>query len=341
MGVLSESKSLRARLILPISLTVGTLLVGTVGFWLLWRPYQATWLDAFFMTAITITTIGYGEVFKLGELGRLWAVLVAFVGIGSLFYSFTVVMEYAVVSRLQDPGGKRRMQQRINELKGHVIVAGLGRVGKQAALELSEARVPFVVLDPNEAVQVFAQSNGFLYVQGDASKDEVLERAGIHQASGLIVTTGNDASNLYIVLSARVLNPTLHIVSRAVDEDSIAKLLRAGANRAISPYAIGGKRLAHLILSPTVVDFFETVLKKGSESLNLEDIVVPEGSPMRHKSLGDLLEQCPEGISVLVVFRGSQALANPKLELQLEPLDRLLVLGTVEQLDHLEALVKV
>lgn len=334
------SVSLRNRLYLPAGIVLGTLVVGTVGFWLLWRDVGATWVDAFFMTATTITTIGYGEVHKLGTLGRLWAVLVAFVGISSLFYSFTVVMDYLVSRRLNDPRGRRRVQMVIDQLKGHVILAGLGRVGKQAALELHDAKVPFVILDPSELGRIFSEEHGFLYIAGDATKDEVLERAGIRRASGMIVTTSNDASNLYIVLSARVLNPSLHIVSRAADEDSAAKLVRAGANRAISPYAIGGKRLAHLILSPTVVDFFETVLKKGPESLNLEDIVVPDQSPVQGKSLGELLDACPEGVSVLVVFRGVGALANPKPDLILQAGDRLLALGTVEQLDHLETLVK-
>lgn len=332
--------SLRNRLYLPAGIVLGTLVVGTVGFWLLWRDVGATWVDAFFMTATTITTIGYGEVHELDTLGRLWAVLVAFVGISSLFYSFTVVMDYLVSRRLNDPRGRRRVQSVIDQLKGHVILAGLGRVGKQAALELHDARVPFIVLDPSELGRVFCEEHGFLYIAGDATKDEVLERAGIRRASGMIVTTSNDASNLYIVLSARVLNPNLHIVSRAADEDSASKLVRAGANRAISPYAIGGKRLAHLILSPTVVDFFETVLKKGPESLNLEDIVVPGESPVQGKSLGELLDACPEGVSVLVVFRGVGALANPKPDLILQAGDRLLALGTVEQLDHLETLVK-
>jgi len=329
------------RLVIPISITLGTLLLGTVGFWLLWHNLRASWMDAFFMTATTITTIGYGEVYKLNTLGRIWAVLVAFVGIGSLFYSFTVVMEYVVSRRLLDPRGRRRVQERIDKLKEHVIVAGLGRVGKQAALELYEAGTSFVVVDPSEAARTFSEEHGFLYIAGDATKDEILEKAGVGRASGLIVTTSNDASNLYIVLSARVLNPELHIVSRAADEDGAAKLERAGANRALSPYAIGGKRLAHLILSPTVVDFFETVLKRGPESLNLEDVVVPAGSPIENKSLGELLDACPEGVSVLVVFRSAQALANPKPDLVLQANDRLLALGTVDQLDHLETLVKI
>lgn len=333
--------SLRERLYLPLGIVLGTLLVGTVGFWLVWREWHASWIDAFFMTATTITTIGYGEVYKLNTAGRIWAVLVAFVGIGSLFYSFSVVMEYIVSSRIADPRGRRRMVRQIEGLRGHVIVAGLGRVGKQAALELKEAGVPFVVVDPKEGAKAYAEEMGLLHLEGDAAKDEVLEKAGVRWASGLIVTTSNDASNLYIVPSARVLNPQLRIVSRAVDEDSVAKLVRAGANQAISPYAIGGRRLAHLILSPTVVEFFETVLKRGPESLNLEDITVSPGSPAAGKGLGQLLDQCPPGISVLVVFREAQAIPNPEPELALREGDRLLALGTTPQLDHLEALVKV
>lgn len=179
-----------------------------------------------------------------------------------------------------------------------------------------------------------------LLFPGDATKDEVLERAGVRRASGLIVTTGDDATNLYVVLSARVLNPGLFIVSRAVDEDSIGKLLRAGANRAISPYAIGGRRLAHLILSPSVVDFFETVLRRGSESLNLEDVTVPPHSPLIGRTLRDVLRECPPGVSVLAVFRGTQAMANPHPDLTLEGHDRLLAMGTVEQLDRLEDLLR-
>ena len=156
------------------------------------------------------------------------------------------------------------MEKHIETLSGHIILAGLGRVGRQAAQELHEARVPFLVVDPAEGTLRHAEERGWLCQQGDATDDGVLERAGVRRARGLIATTANDATNMYIVLSARVLNPKLHIVSRAVDESSVSKLTRAGADRAISPYAIGGHRLAHLILSPTVVDFFETALRAGA-----------------------------------------------------------------------------
>jgi voltage-gated potassium channel len=302
-------------------------------------------MDAFYMTAITITTIGYGEIHKLNTFGRLWAVIVAFVGIGSLFYTFSVVMEFLVSRQFAISRGET-LQHKIDHLKDHVILAGFGRVGRQAALELKEAKVPFVVVDTQGTARDFADTHGFLYYDGDASKDEVLEKVGIKRATGIIVTTGSDASNTYIVLSARVLNPTLQIVSRAVDEDSVSKLLRAGANRAISPYAIGGRRLAHLLLSPTVVDFFDTVFKKGNESLNLEDIIIAPKSAVIGQTLETLLSRCPSPkaggsrISVLVVFRNDQAIANPQMDLSLQEHDRLLAMGTSLQLDKLEELVK-
>ncbi len=335
---------LRQRLFFPLLLVLITLVIGTIGFWFIWREYDASWMDAFYMTAITITTIGYGEIHELKSFGRLWAVMVAFVGIASLFYSFSVVMDFLVARQFAISRGET-LQHKIDDLKDHVILAGFGRVGRQAALELKEAKVPFVIVDTQGTAKELAETHNFLYYEGDASKDEVLEKVGIRRANGIIVTTGSDASNTYIVLSARVLNPTLQIVSRAVDEDSVSKLLRAGANRAISPYAIGGRRLAHLLLSPTVVDFFDTVLKKGDESLNLEDILIAPQSAAIGQSLDSLLKRCPASqgktrISVLVVFRANEAIANPNIDLILQENDRMLAMGTSVQLDRLEGLVK-
>lgn len=231
------------------------------------------------------------------------------------------------------------MRGQIDSLSNHVIIAGLGRVGRQAALELAESQVPFAVVDPNPESMNYVRHHGFLLISGDATQDAVLETAGIGRAAGLIVTTGDDANNLYIVLSARVLRPDLFIVSRAVDDASVPKLIRAGANRAISPYAIGGRRLAHLILSPTVVDFFDTVIKRGEESLNLEGIKVGSGSRVVGRSLSELELRETSGASILVLLRESRVLPNPDPDLRLSVGDQLLALGTVEQLDRLEGIV--
>jgi voltage-gated potassium channel len=335
----AEMRSLRVRLLLPLSLVLAVIGAGTGGYHWLWRDVGGSWLDALFMTVTTITTIGYGEVKPLTGAGRVFTMIIAFVGIGSLFYTFTMVMESLVARRIADPPGRRRMARKIEELSGHVIVAGLGRVGRQATHELHEAGTRFVIVDPGQAAVRAAEERGYLILHGDATEDAVLVRAGIHRARGLIVTTANDATNMYIVLSARVLNPALHIVTRAVDDASVTKLIRAGANRAISPYAIGGHRLAHLILSPTVVDFFETALRRGDEALNIEDVAVTRESPIAGKTLDDLDIRQATGVSVLAILRDGSPLVNPPGTLALQPGDQLLALGTSEQLARLERLV--
>ncbi len=334
-----SSDMLRVRLVLPAALVFLVTTVGTVGYVWLGREQGATWLDALFMTVTTITTIGYGEIIHLSSVGRIFTMFVAIFGIGSLFYSLTIVMDYLVSRRINDPLGAKRMQREIDKLKSHIIIAGLGRVGKQAAAELYESNIPFIIVDPGTEAQHFAHQHGYLHFLGDASDDEVLTRVGIARAKGLIVTTGDDANNLYIVLSARVLKSDLYIVSRAVDDASIPKLVRAGANRAISPYAIGGRRLAHLILSPTVVDFFDTVIKRDEQSLNLEGIKVPIGAKIIGQSLASLEALERTGASILVILRDKNVLPNPDPETILCAEDQLLALGTVEELDVLEAMI--
>ena len=334
-----SSDMLRVRLVLPAALVFLVTTVGTVGYVWLGREQGATWLDALFMTVTTITTIGYGEIIHLSSAGRIFTMFVAIFGIGSLFYSLTIVMDYLVSRRINDPLGAKRMQREIDKLKSHIIIAGLGRVGKQAAAELYESNIPFIIVDPGTEAQHFAHQHGYLHFLGDASDDEVLTKVGIARAKGLIVTTGDDANNLYIVLSARVLKSDLYIVSRAVDDASIPKLVRAGANRAISPYAIGGRRLAHLILSPTVVDFFDTVIKRDEQSLNLEGIKVPIGAKIIGQSLASLEALERTGASILVILRDKNVLPNPDPETILCAEDQLLALGTVEELDVLEAMI--
>jgi voltage-gated potassium channel len=335
----ATDRSLRVRLLLPLAVVGAVVVVGTLGYYWLWRRVGGTWMDALFMTVTTITTIGYGEVKPLDTWGRLFTMVLAVTGIGSLFYTLGVVMEYLVATRLADPGGRRRMERRIEGLREHVIVAGLGRVGRQAAQELHRAGTPFVVVDPGPAAARHAEEHRYLFLEGDATDDAVLERARVRHARGLIVTTDNDATNMYVVLSARVLNPELYIVSRAADEASVTKLARAGANRAISPYAIGGHRLAHLILKPAVVEFFETTLRAGRDALNIEDLTVPPASPAAGQTLDALNIRRVTGANILAVLREGNPLVSPPGDFVLSKGDQLLALGTGEQLAKLEQLI--
>jgi voltage-gated potassium channel len=259
--LLSNLFTLRKRLYLPLSIVVLTLLIGTLGFWLIWRGVAATWLDAFFMTAITITTIGYGEVHPLNSVGRIWAITVAFFGAATFAYSFTVIMDFLVEQRFANFRGDT-MQQKVSQLRDHVILVGFSKIAQQTALDLQQAKVPFVMVDPDVHLREVAESQEMLWLVGDPTQDDVLEKLNIGQAKGLIVATENEAANLYIVLSARVLNPALHIVSLALNEDGVGKLIRAGADRTISSYTIVGRRLARLMLSPNIVDFFDTVFEE-------------------------------------------------------------------------------
>src|SRR5216683_3054852 len=336
MALDATVRSLRVRLLLPLSLVLVVIVIGTLGYHWLWLEMGGTWMDALFMTVTTITTIGYGEIKPLTTAGRLFTMGLAITGIGSMFYMLGVVMEYLVSVRLADPMGRRRMERRIRELAGHVIVAGVGREG---ALELHEAGTAFVAVDTDEPAIQHAAERGYLALVGDATEDEVLERVGIRRARGLIVTTGEDATSIYIVLSARVLNPDLHIVARAADEAGVTKLARAGANRAVSPYAIGGHRLAHLMLSPAVVDFFETALRRGNDTLAIEDLAMPADSPCVGQTLDTLNIRRTTGATVLAILRDGNPMVSPPGDLALAVGDHLLALGTSDQLRRLEKLI--
>lgn len=330
-----ERQQLLERLRVPGLLLLATHVVGTIGYRVLWDAHGATLLDAFYMTFITITTIGYAELHPLGDAGRVLTMVLAGSGIGSLFYSFTVALDYASSDEVRAGRRRRKMQRQIDAMEGHFILAGVGRVGREAASELAESGVPFVVVDPRPAVGALCEELRCPWVPGDATLDASLIAAGVKRARGLLVTTSSDATNLYVILSARLLNAELFIASRAVDESSVKKLLRAGASRAISPYAIGGRRLAHVMLSPRVVDFLETALTTGNKALNIDDVIVAHGG----QSLESLQVRTRSGATVLAVVRDGQPIANPGGAFELMAGDRLLALGTAEQLKRLEQLL--
>lgn len=334
----SELRALRVRLAVPLGGLVLAMSLGVAGYSYLWRGQDATLLDAVYMTFITITTIGFFEVHPLAPQGRVLTMLVGAIGIGSLFYLFGVVMDYLVSMPRQRARRERKMESKVAGLSEHFIIAGLGRVGQMAAEELAHSQERFVVVDPSEHAFDLCAERGWLGIKGDASVDETLERCGVRRAKGLIVTTANDATNLFVILSARMLAPKLFIVSRALDEASVAKLVRAGADRAESPYAIGGKRLANLMLNPHVVDFFETALRKGSRSLNISDIVVTTGTTAVGRSLETLRIPQLTGATILAVLR-SGTVVPTRGDLCLEAGDHIFALGTADQLEQLERIL--
>lgn len=333
-----DRRHLIERLRVPIVLLALTHLIGAVGYKIIWADIGGTWLDALFMTITTITTIGFGEVHKLDTAGRLLTMVIAGLGIGSLFYSFTVLLDYAASEQVRSARRRRKMQKTIDAMKDHYILAGIGRVGREAAAELAASGASFVVVDPSPGLEQFCAQLKCPFIQGDATEDATLLSAGLERAKGLIVTTSSDATNLYVILSARLLNSDIFIVSRAVDDASVPKLIRAGADRAISPYAIGGRRLAHVMLSPRVVDFLETALTSGNRTLNIDDVVVGQGGAAG-KTIEALQVGAKSGATVLAVVRDGEPTANPRGDFKLAEGDHLLVLGTAEQLKSVEKLL--
>jgi voltage-gated potassium channel len=321
----------------PLLLLLLVIAIGSVGFWLIWRPYDATAIDAIYMTFITITTVGYNEVYPLEAGGRVLAIAISLGGIGSLFYLFGAIMEFLVARELRDPYGRRAMRRAIDSLCDHVVVAGFGRMGSRTAEELAEDGVPFTVVERNDDAVAACREAGYPYVHGDASEDEVLINAGIERASGLIVATDSDASNAFVIMSARALNPKLTIVTRVDEPSAEPKLLRAGADRVIDVYSLAGLRLAHTVLRPATIDFVSASL--GQQRIaSIGEVPVPKDSPLVGRSLRELALRSRIGVSVIALLRGGTLLANPEPDEALAPGDLMIVLGDNDQLEALRSL---
>ena len=234
--------------------------------------------DALYMTVITLTTVGYREVRTLDTTGQLWTMVLLITGVGTLFYAAVSSVELVVEGTIRGYFGRRRMQAAIGKLSGHYILCGYGRVGRQVAAEFARDGVPFVVIDQDPEIVEACAAEGHLALLGEASDDGVLYEAGVRRAKGLVAAVDSDADNVFVVLSARKLNPKLHIVARASSDESAAKLEMAGAERTLSPYAVGGRRLASLATQPLIVDFLDIVTRgeKGIE-FRLEEFDVPGG----------------------------------------------------------------
>jgi len=298
--------------------------------------------DALYMTVITLTTVGYREVRVLDASGQLWTMLLLITGVGTLFYAAVSSVELVVEGTVRGYFGRRRVKAAIGRLNGHYIMCGYGRVGKQVAREFAADDVPFVIVEQDQDVLEECLADGYLALLGEASDDEVLEAAGILRAAGLIAAVDSDADNVFVVLSARKLNPKLHIVARASSEESAAKLEIAGADRTLSPYAVGGRRLASLATQPLVVDFLDVVTRgeKGIE-FRLEEFSLPEHSTIAGRTIGDLKIGERTGAIVLAIRTSEGNFdTTPSADDRLRAGDTLIVLGSRGQIERLEQLMR-
>ena len=320
--------------VFAVALLAAVVLAGTLGYMVIER--WSAW-DAFYMSVITITTVGYREVHDLSLAGQIWTVLLLFGGVGSALYVFTllatVVVEGGLPLRLQ----KRRQARMLTTIKDHFIVCGFGRIGSIIAGQLQRQNVPFVIVERDPARLQAAMMDGVLAVQADASHEDVLKRVGIDTARCLIAAVGTDAENVYTVLSARVLRPDLFIVGRAEGDDAARKLLRAGANRVVSPYQIGAVQMAQTAIRPAVVDFMTLATSSDNLELAMEEITVMKGASLGDKSLLDANLRQRFGVIVVAIQREDGRMDfNPEPDTAIRAGDKLVVLGRPHSLRRLE-----
>jgi voltage-gated potassium channel len=321
------------RLLALLILTLHAL--GTVGYVLIegWSPW-----DAFYMTVITITTVGYGEVHPLSIGGQVFTVLLLLTGVGTFFYAFTLFMTLLSEGKWTERRAHKRLARMLHDLTDHFIICGYGRMGEIIAREFARHGVAFVVIERNPERMHLAMEHGFIAVEADASNEEVLRRVHINRARGLVAAVSTDAENVYAVLSARLLRPDLFIVGRAETDDARVKLKRAGADRVISPYHLGGVQLAQTALRPAVVDFVQLATSSDNMDLNLEQVHIAAGSPLDGCSLIDSEVRQRFGVVVVGIRRADGRMDfNPEPEMVIRGGDDLVVLGRSRSLKELEA----
>jgi voltage-gated potassium channel len=323
-----------ATLLIAITL-LGT---GTVGYRWIEGPHWS-YFDGFYFTAITLTTIGYGETHNLQIPGRVFTVILAYGGIFTLAYFASELVRAAVTGELRDVIGRQWVDEELNKLAGHTVVCGYGRMGKIVCSELERQRKRFVVIERAADLLHDLPFKHGLAVPGDATADEALRKAGVERARALISVVGSDADNLYICLSARILNPKLLIVARAEEEAAEAKLRKVGANKVISPYLAGGHRAVQAVLRPTVLHFMEMATRPEFLDLQIEEVRVAPDSPVAGQSLRQTCLRPDLGVVVVGILRpDGELLYNPQGDTVVEPGAVLIALGQRRQLDQLERL---
>jgi voltage-gated potassium channel len=308
-------------------------LIGTAGFHFIERW---SWFDGFYMVLTTVTTIGYGETHPLSHLGRMFNTFVIVAGVGLSLLFIGGATQALLEFELQSVFGRRRMEREISRLSNHYIICGAGRVGRSVARELSRKPRPFVIIDPDEAKLHRYLHEGWLTLVGDATHENILRQARIEYARGLVAATTTDAINIYVILTARALNPKLKIIARASEEDAEKHLLTAGADAIVSPYNFAGYRIAQTFLRPHVVDFFDTAMGR-ERPLEIEEVQVQPGSAIVGKTLEATRIRQELGVIVLAI-KGEKADMhfNPAPDDLIRAGDHLIVMGELNGLQKLE-----
>tara|TARA_R110002049_G_scaffold116110_1_gene268446 strand:- start:6389 stop:7408 length:1020 start_codon:yes stop_codon:yes gene_type:complete len=327
-------KLFRVRIYKAVFLVITLLCVGITGFMLI---SDYTWIDALYMTVITITTVGFGEVVPLNEEAKIFTVCLILTSIVIVGYALSIITEYILSRSDVDDLKQKKMQKMIENFNNHIIICGYGRNGKQAAIKLQAYKKPFVVIERDKEIEEQLKSDNVPYVIGNANDDDVLVQAGVHRASNFITALPNDADNLFVVLSARQINKNINIISRASQETSYKKLKFAGANNVILPDKIGGDHMASLVVVPGLMEFVDNLSIVGKSNINIEEIPIEKLFKSKEvKTIKELDLRKKTGCSIIGYKDGKgEYIVNPEAELELEPHSKIIVLGRPEQIEAL------
>jgi voltage-gated potassium channel len=325
-----------ARRFFFVALAITILLaIGTVAFVLVegYSPFEA-----FYTTLLTITTVGYGD--KFSSSGRILNTFLLIVGVGTILVAIGAVTQTIIEKEFGEALGKRRNKRMIDKLRDHYIICGYGRVGRGAASELQRAGVPFVVVDIDDERVERAIADGMLAVSADSTRDETLRAAGVARAKGLVCALATDADNLFVLLSAKFLNPGIYAAARAAEEGAEEKMRRAGADAVFAPYAITGHRLAQSLLRPHVVQFLDFTTDTAGLKVVIEQVQVSKESDLVSKTIRELQIGRQYGVIVLAIRKGDgEMVFNPAADTAVRAGDYLIVMGNPENLRSLEGVL--
>jgi voltage-gated potassium channel len=318
---------------------VMVLSIGVIGYKFL---SDFTWVEAIYMTIITVTTVGFSEVRPLEADAKIFTVFLIVTSVFIFGFAISVVTEYILGRNSLEMLKKKKVKKQIDSLSNHVVVCGFGRNGMQAAEKLMAYKKPFVVIEKDKEI-IERHGEEVLFVEGDANEDEVLLQAGIERAQYLITAVPDDAANLFIVLSARQLNKSLFIISRASQVTSLKKLEFAGANKVIMPDKIGGDHMASLVVMPDLITFMDKLSLEGEHTTNLEEVSIEDfTNQMECNSLRDLDLRRKTGCTIIgYIAPDGKYIINPEADMELQPNSKVIVLGRPEQIRKLNEMFQI
>jgi voltage-gated potassium channel len=322
------------RFYIATSAVAGLAAFGTIGLKLITGN---GWFDCFFFTLYTLTTIGYGELPDMSREAKYFTVILIILGVSTIGYALSAAAQAVLESELLSAFGKRKMFKDINKLNNHFIICGAGRIGSRVIREIARNGHDFVIIESNEVLADRLLSQGDLVLMGDAMDDDVLLAAGIARARGLVCAVSSDADNLYITLTARDLNKDLMIVARANDEAAVGRLIKAGANKVVSPVITGSNQMAQMLLRPAVADFLELAAMTERLDLEIEQIEINRGSPFLNHALRDTGIRSDLDVIIIAIKRADgEMIFNPSADTVIQEHDALVAMGSHASVERLE-----